>query len=327
MTVSVAICTCDRQEELISCVRSVLNAARAAVNLIVQLVIIDDGALPQVVLARIQSDCSDASVGFLYHQKKQKGLYSSRLEAIARTSSEIVLFVDDDVTLEPSYFLILERAFSERRIGGFSGLDISLKRPTLRMLAYQFLFLHCSARIGRLSITGFNGSVTRWPRQEKSFETEFFLGFNMAFRRAVVQDLPELSEYRGYSVGEDVFISHFASKRGKLLLDPNARLVHHRSPEARENARLISRSVVINQIFLLDYFFHRSVIRRALFIWSAIGLLVKDLYDSLFLYREGRSHEKTRKLEEAKGKVDGIIEAIESFCSPRKKGVKSTCQA
>jgi glycosyltransferase involved in cell wall biosynthesis len=325
LTLSVAICTCDREQELLSCVASVIKAKRYATSIDLELAIIDDGVLSQLSNERIRRECTSAAIDMLYYQKHSKGLYSSRLEAVARTRGDIILFLDDDVILEPDYLSEVEKAFLCQGVGGFSGIDTSLNPPSWRMLVYQFFFLHCSTGLGELSVTGFNGSVTRWPRQRNPFETKFFVGFNMAFRRSAIQDLPVLRVFEGYSVGEDLFISLFASKRTHLIVNPAARLVHRQTSIARDNARRVSRSIIVNQFFLLEYFYPRTILRILLFVWSAIGLLVKDVYDTFFLLIRGRSGERRQKVEELKGKLDGIRELLRLHALHGYEEVKSAC--
>jgi glycosyltransferase involved in cell wall biosynthesis len=327
MTLSVVICTCNREQELLFCVASVLESIRSTHFLRVDLLIVDDGELPDSTQNWLSLTSASVGVGFLYYRKSIKGLYASRLEAIGRTTGDIILFLDDDVVVEPDYLSVLEAAFADTKVGGFSGIDVSLNHASWRMLLYQFLFLHCSTRLGKLSLTGFNGAVTRWPGRREPFYSEFFLGFNMAFRRALIVDLPHIDVFRGYSVGEDLFISRFASSyRYRLVVNPAGRLIHHRSPAGRDNARCVARSVVSNQFFLLGYFFPDSLVRRALFMWSAIGLAVKGVYDWFFLFTKRRASERRAKMEEVKGTVDGLLGLISRRKIFGTSEVKSACQ-
>jgi glycosyltransferase involved in cell wall biosynthesis len=309
MSLSIAICTRGREAELAACFKSIVKSLTELGDRSVQIVIIDDSRLSKLALDGFTKTCRNLQVDFVYKQKREPGLYNSRLQAIELSACDIVLFLDDDVLLDRDYLKLIIHAFEHDEIGGVSGIDNNLRNATRRMLLYQSLFLHSSFKPGSLSLTGFNGSITRWPSMKTAFQTDFFSGCNMAFKRVHLLDLPQVSTFNGYSVGEDIFISHCVALKAPLLVNPKARVDHNQSLASRDSARAVSRSMVVNHYFLLHYF-HTAWWRRTLFYWSIAGLLFKDLYDLCFLIFKGGHEPRKVKIEEVVGKLSGLRSTI-----------------
>jgi glycosyltransferase involved in cell wall biosynthesis len=308
LSCSIAICTYNRPVELIECVKSVVIAAQYAALNNLELIIIDDGRLLDESFSNIKKLTEQNAIRFKYYSKKERNLYLSRKKAIELSSNEIILFLDDDVEIERNYLKVLEEAFSQQ-IGGFSGISKFATKPTIRMLLYQFIFLHSSFKPGNLSITGLNGSVTRWPIQKSSFRANFLIGCNMAYRKKFLTDLPMNLWFENYSIGEDIFISFFVAKKARLLVDPKALVIHKQSPNSREEYGKVSKSLIINNYYQLKYI-SNSRFKLILFYWSSIGYLIKDIYDFVLYSVRGRHDLAPIRWREFSSKLRGLKQIL-----------------
>ncbi len=256
-------------------------------------------------------------MNFKYIKKMNPGLHESRYLGIKYSSNEILLFLDDDIEMDKEYFKYLQKAFLKEDIGGFSGIDINIPKLTFRMLLYQLLFFHASFNIGKLSITGFSGSITRWPKQKKDFLANFYSGCNMAFRKKYLLDVPFIDLFRDYSLADDIYISNYIAHHTSLLVNPKSIVNHYVSETSRQKTKIIFQTMVVNHYYLLTNNYN-SFGRKILFIWSIGGYILKDIYDYFRYFILGRNIYQD-KIEALKGKLLGIKKLTKNPYSNIKK--------
>jgi glycosyltransferase involved in cell wall biosynthesis len=292
MLISISFCTRNRENLLLKALNSVVLAweelYRYDNSHTLEILIIDDGELSIIKQDDISGICKNHGIGSVYHKKKDNGLYSSRIKTIELASGNVVLFLDDDVQLEKEYLLVLVNSYKNLSIGGFGGIDQNLLPASKRMFLYQKIFIHANPLPGYLSITGFNGSTTKWYAQKESFRANFLLGCNMSFRRELLYGLPSQTIFTGYSIGEDLFISRFVADKAELTIDPNAKLYHSQTQESRDSVIQVTKSTIVNYYYIFCWFQY-SFKRYPLFIWSCFGFVVKAISDLLksLVKREG----------------------------------------
>lgn len=275
VSLTVAICTRDREQELARCVESVAAACRR-VGGGVEVLVVDDGELREDCVERLRNTAQQAQARFRYYRKPagERGLFRSRLEAIRRAQGDIILFLDDDVEIFPNYLeLLTSRYQADASIVGIGGVDLFAGRGRWLISAFYRLFLLEGPRLGRLSASGFPDATYKWRHQHEAFETERLHGCNMSFRRFVLQHLEPGQWLDGYSVGEDLLLSWIARGAGKLLVDPALRVLHHASPASRDSREMVAASIVVNHFRLLQLY--RAPLWRYLALgWSVMGLLL-----------------------------------------------------
>jgi glycosyltransferase involved in cell wall biosynthesis len=96
MKSSVIIPTCNRPRELKRCLKSILEQT----HLPDEIVVIDDGGLKDMPY---RTDFEQRDIQCKFKNKSQKGLTRSRNLGIKIASGDIVMFLDDDVVLTPTY--------------------------------------------------------------------------------------------------------------------------------------------------------------------------------------------------------------------------------
>ncbi len=244
-TVAIAVCTRDRQTELLRAVASVL---RDAVTLPVEqrdhteLLVVDDGQLPRDVVAELRRTAEQAGLSFSYRNKHERpGLLRSRIETISLTRADVVLFVDDDIEMMPGYLARLVRHYvRDPGLAGVGGIDVLGQSEKWTRTIPAVLTGAAAVRLGRFSCAGYNGDSPRWPRARRPFASEYLVGFNMSFRRAALLGLAERDWLSGYGLGEDLYVSVHARRYGPLIVDPALKVAHHLAPSTfggRDNVR------------------------------------------------------------------------------------------
>src|SRR5579862_6896819 len=149
LTLSVVICTRDRPDDLARCAASLAQCPPGAFAG-VDVVVVDDSAHPVVPSERLER--SFGSVVCTTTRNRSPGLFNARLTGLAASRGDIILFIDDDVTLAPEYLEQLAHAYARHpRAAGIGGVDqTDVPRPFgLRIL--HRVFLYDSGRPGALS--------------------------------------------------------------------------------------------------------------------------------------------------------------------------------
>ena len=276
-TLTIAVCTFKRAAELERCIRSVVAAESPDNTGAVEILIVDDGGLPQTVVRQLRQMVTNRGHLFNYvRHERQLGLIRGRLTALRHAVADVVLFLDDDVEIDPEYLKLLVRWYrAHPETVGLGGVDILTRTlPTLKRL-FARAFLVDSGVPGKLSPSGFSGSMARWTSQRGPFRTDFLSGCNMSFRRQALRGVTDVPWLDGYSLGEDLYLSLVASAHGPLWVDPALRVRHHRSSASRTIDRVLSYVTVLNPYHLLRV--RRS--RRWSYValcWTAVGLILKD---------------------------------------------------
>ncbi|WP_123041929.1 glycosyltransferase family 2 protein [Cohnella candidum] len=265
---TLAVCTRNRHEELERCIVSI---AGEAPGFPCEVMVVDDGELPDPLRERLNEVLRGAGMAFTYHRKRRPGLLYSRIDAAEHAAHDILLFLDDDVELEEGYLRRLARLYSRYEgAAGFGGIDVFI-RSNWKWDWFTRLILYDSGKPGKLSPGGFGGSMTRWTRMKDPFRTEFMLGCNMSFRRTALLGLPDAEWLSGYSLGEDLYLSHWAARSGPLWIDPSLRVKHYQSPVSRDKEEQVAFTEVVNHYRLLRLKRAGSW-RHAAHLWTSIGL-------------------------------------------------------
>ncbi|HXQ28668.1 MAG TPA: glycosyltransferase family A protein [Gemmatimonadales bacterium] len=271
MSLSVIICTRDRVAELERCLTSLLECPTDAFAA-VDVVVVDDGDDARAV----EDLRARLSLEFMRVANQAPGLYNARLTGLALARGEVVLFLDDDVTLAPEYLTELAAAYARHpQASGIGGVDQTDTRRSLGMRALHRLFLYDSGRPGELSASGFPGATRRWIEQPEDFASEYLHGCNMSFRKSALAGLRPVSWLVGYSLGEDLHVASLARTTGPLFVSPRLRVWHRQSRASRDHADDTGRAQTVNMFKLLRAR-DRSVRAVLAFVWTMSWFVVKD---------------------------------------------------
>ena len=269
---SVVVCTLDRPEPLAECLRSLAAQRRPPDDVLV----VDAGR-------RAPADgvvAGAAAHGLRVRRlASEPGLPRQRNRGIDAAEGDVVLFLDDDVVLDPGYLQALLDVYAsdpDGRIGGVGGAQVPDPTPAepWHRRAWTRLFLLESYGRGRVKRSG---HVEYCLSPSAPVDVEFLSGCNMSFRRAVLDRVRFDERLAGYALGEDIEMSHRVARAWRLVLTPAARCDHRHVAGGRP-ARDDFRAMAVFNKYL---FFREQVARRPAdwlwYAWASLGDLLTRL--------------------------------------------------
>lgn len=270
---TIAICTRNRPDDLRRCVASI---AGQSADYPLQVLIVDDGELSESELDELCHMLGGKVGRFRYRKKRQPGLLLSRIEAVGLADYDRILFLDDDAELEEGYLGRLRELYARYpEAAAIGGTDGAIRGNFLWNL-FARAILYDSGDPGRLSPSGYGGSMTRWNGRREPFRTEYLLGCNMSFRTSALLGLVPVDWLGGYSLGEDLYLSYWASLSGEMWIDPGLKVRHRQSATSRDKLEQVAYTEIANHYHLLRLR-QPGAWRRAALLWTASGLLARAL--------------------------------------------------
>jgi GT2 family glycosyltransferase len=277
-SLAVVIPTLNRPHDLMIAVRTLLEQTK----LPEELIIVDQS----------QSDESERQVRALFAERAKQAQQlrlrytldtrinsaaTARNVALDQNSCDIVLFLDDDVELEPEFVEELMQGYSEDpEITGISGIITNYKPGGCAARTWQWLFVRgpfyderqrCYHRADELRNAG-------------RFAVSRFGGGLMSFRIDRIGGLRFDTNLRGASEGEDVDFCLRLPANARLEINPRARLIHKASVVARNDEHWIA-SVVRGNSYLYYRNWRRGCSNRIAFAWLMSGFVILALTASV----------------------------------------------
>lgn len=298
---SVIIATMNRERELRQCLSSLWKQTR----LPDELVIVDDKTLEE---GSIRPEVPEA-VGFQYHRKSPPGLSASRNLGAEVATGSLLLFLDDDVELEPPFIEEILRVFAQdlrREVGAVSGIILNRKGKPLLFRYWARFFLLDRGRQGELLPWGFYSNV---GMPKGVIDVDWVPGGLSCFRKEVFEEF-HLSDFqqRGRFGGRhglaDVEFSWRVSRKYRLKVTPFARLYHYPSPRARERSMETGRKQALNHGLLFLEHGEQTLRNRICFAWAMTGLILGNLGAALFMRS---SEDRQARLLLMLGNLQGLI--------------------
>ena len=268
-TVSVIIPTKNRVADLVLTVQTLFQQT----VLPAELVIVDqsgsdESRLKVESLYRALPDAQRLGLRLCYvHDPDIHGSAAARNVAIDQCSSDILLFLDDDVELERDFLDQLLTTYDlHPNASGVSGIVTNYHAPALPMQLWKRIFMRGPFRDDRelfywkaaaVGDPGL-GCVTRLG------------GGLMSFRASAIGQVRFDHNLRGVSDGEDVDFCMHLGPKAKLIMNPRARLVHNASPAGRTTDHWLRR-YLRGQIYLYRRNWNRGVTNRLCLFWFLTG--------------------------------------------------------
>ncbi|AIQ16457.1 glycosyl transferase [Paenibacillus sp. FSL H7-0357] len=251
--VSIVIPTRNRISDLTLCIESIGRQTELE-DVSIELLIVDDGDIEENVLDYLRKVLAQMpSAELRYYRKTKPGVWLSRYEALNLIDGDIVLSFDDDAELDDPLYIrrMLDTYAADPAIVGVGGIAKGLSSSKSGKLL-GVLTCQMSASPGRLSASTLAGSLLLWGETEDTFETDFFHGCNMSFKREALRDMKPYPWMTSYAVADDIYMCHLASKYGKLVINPDMKITHHESPSSRDKAGRVARATAVNHYYLLN---------------------------------------------------------------------------
>jgi GT2 family glycosyltransferase len=272
---SVVIPTKNRPETL----RRTLESLRATYPAPHEVLVIDgdeDGSARPLVLGLHDDGLS------LHYVHSEPSLTRQRNVGIERASGDVLVFLDDDVTLPHDLFAKLARPYEEGGVVGATGWVIEPRHG--ERLGGPPSFLR------RLVLPGsrrYPGRFTRYgyPRYvvvaDGPCDVEFMPGCFMSARREAAARVRFDERLAAYALAEDEDFSYRLSRLGRVVYLPDVVVVHEKLGFRSFDSRDFGRLVVRNRAYLFRKNFPQTPMARAQF-----GLLLALLVGHRLLNRE-----------------------------------------
>jgi GT2 family glycosyltransferase len=248
-----------------------------------QLIIIDQSATDEsrreilsLIAAAPKSTRDRISLNYVY-DPSITSLAQARNRAMQVVDCAVLLFLDDDVCLEPDF--IQELLDTYRRFPtatGVSGIVTNYGFPPRAALAWRNLFVRGPFHDDRQPVY-WNSSRLR---TSGPVPVTRFGGGLMSFRTDAIRGIQFDENLSGVSDGEDVDFCAHLKPRSLLLITPKARLIHNQSPTGRCQKHWTSREAKSNH-----YLYYRNwrsgVFNRLCFWWLNLGYGIVATFASL----------------------------------------------
>jgi GT2 family glycosyltransferase len=285
MRFTVVIPTMRREEILASTLES-LGVCDPAPH---EVVVID--ADPEGSSYRVVAAFDQEAAPAVRYLRTAPSLTRQRNHGIDDSSGDVIVFLDDDVTIQPDLFARLADVYRDESVVGATGRVVEPE----------------SGRVGgpasplrRLLLgSGREGTFTRYgyPRYLRNFDeprdVEFMQGCFMSARRDAAASVRFDEHLGGYALAEDEDFSYRLSRLGRIRYAPEIRVEHRKLGFGSQDARPFGRRVIVNRAYLFRKNFPQTVLARTQFVLLVLALIAHRLVN-----REWRG---------ARGLVDGAV--------------------
>lgn len=339
--ICVAICTRDRPRSLCETLDSIWLQTR----LPEELVIIDDGRLDFDTRRLIYDRCREMRIAWKYKKSEAPGLTRARNLAAGLADSDVLLYLDDDVTCDASLIQEVARLMRDPLVAGVTATvrEPAFERPAARLYQWGYRLagwwaVHprglppgpapavLNARAGLRRSDG----TVKWPAvigsprgvifgrrplgrgevRPGTRRARWLSGAAMALRREIVREHPFDESLAEYALGEDREYGYRLGTRYWFLQSDRVRATHRRDPSPRAEPRRLGFMTGHNYLYILHKTCRLSLGDRIVVAWSLFVLMLMHLAWSVFGDR--RAH-----LAQLGGMIDGILAFLQNRPRPR----------
>jgi glucosyl-dolichyl phosphate glucuronosyltransferase len=224
LSASVVICTYNRGESLVDALESVARC-NSPEWLDWEILVVDNNSTDRT-REIVQEFCRKYPRRFRYYFEKEQGLCPARNAGIREARGEVIVFTDDDITVEPTWLETLVSSFKDKTWAGAGGRVVPVwtcPRPKWLALDEPYAM----------------GPLVMFDRGEEPNElTEAPFGANMAFRKCLFEKHGGFREDLGNRPGSEIrnddseFGARILARGERLRYEPSA-IVYHPVPEKR----------------------------------------------------------------------------------------------
>jgi len=272
-TLSAIICTRNRPDDLAACLCSVGTQTRRPDQ-----VVVVDASDDDRTRSIVRAWTAGGPIADVQYLRAAPGLTRQRNVGIAVATGDVVMFLDDDVVLEPVYVARIAELFAcDPALGGAQGVIATTALHGRRRLVNLFrrLFLMNSlGGSGGVKRSGF-AAYDAWPRTVRPVTS--LVGCNMSYRRSVFARFRFDEWFDGYGLGEDQDFSYRVGRVHRLVQTPHARLEHRLSPVERARAAALHEMAAVNHVYFVRRNLPPTPLTWLCVVWSELGELLSVL--------------------------------------------------
>ena len=191
----------------------------------------------------------------------EPGAALQRNVGIDLARGDVVIFIDDDCTVEPGLFEVLTSAYRDPLVAGATG---RIYGPSCNRLGsnphsrLRWLLLG-GGRQGSMTSFGFRRPIIE---VEQPRDVEFMPGPFMSARRDVAAAVRFDERLAAYSLGEDDDFSYRVSRHGRIRYEPSAAVCHQELGWRHMDRRQMDCLQVVNRTYLFRKNFSQTLRAR-----------------------------------------------------------------
>jgi GT2 family glycosyltransferase len=234
--VSVVVCTYRRPDSIAALLQSVARQDSQPCELLV----VDASPTPEAIATRHALDSVRLPATDLHYWQVTgplRGLTRQRNFALGHVTCDLILFVDDDVILEPECIRDMEAAHRSGRavagVGSFSSNQNAT--PSALWRIRRILGIVPNLQPGRYSRSGLSIPWGFGRPNGAAVEGDWLPGCAMMWRTDVVRAIGFDEAMSGYAQGEDLDFSLRARRMGRLIMLGQRRIEHRHAASGRPN--------------------------------------------------------------------------------------------
>jgi glycosyltransferase involved in cell wall biosynthesis len=259
LRLSLIIATKDRPTSLLDALES--SARELPSNGEVIVVDGDPERSAESVVRRLAHQHPDMDIRYV---ASEAGAALQRNVGIDLARGDIVIFIDDDCTVEPGLFEVLTSAYGDPSVVGATG---RIDGPSFERLGsnphsrLRWLLLG-GGRQGSMTSFGFRRPIID---VEQARDVQYMPGPLMSARHDLAAEVRFDERLAAYSLGEDDDFSYRLSRRGRIRYEPSAVVNHHELGWRHMDRRQMDRLQVVNRTYLFRKNFAQTLRARASF--------------------------------------------------------------
>jgi GT2 family glycosyltransferase len=238
----------------------------------------DEGSSARALVVELQDGKLPA-----HYVHTEPSLTMQRNVGIERASGDVVVFLDDDVSLPKDLFAKLARAYAAEDVVGATGWVIEPHAQRLggpRSILRRLVLPGSRRQPGRFTRYGYPRYVVV---ADRPCDVEFMPGCFMSARRSAAAEVRFDEHLGAYALAEDEDFSYRLSRLGRVVYLPDVVVVHEKLGFRSFDSRDLGRLVVKNRAYLFRKNFPQTPRARFQF-----GLLLAKMVGHRLLNREWR---------------------------------------
>ncbi len=264
MTYSIILPTLNRPE----LVKNLLSSIEQQTLLPAAIVVVDQS--DNHLTRDIFNAWNHPQINKTYIHRQVKSLILARHAGLDACETDLVAFLDDDITLDPLFCESIVKVFMDDRIEKYAGGMGTIQGWNYRPKPFQAFFLMPHEGSGRFLISG----MQTYPHWKKEFcETEFVSGGCTFWRRKIIGKYRFDERICGTGHGDDVDVSYRISRHHKLFFQPKSICFQTKNPPGKDSGRKYRREWIQNMYYLTK----KNNIFVGAYAWCVLGYVLRDL--------------------------------------------------
>jgi len=277
MDVSIIIPTFNRRDELNETLDSILEQTIPPIEII----IVDDSDNDEILSLTNErkSDFSQKKINLIFIKNwKKKSSAIARNIGIDEAQGNVILFLDDDVSLDKNYIKNILKLYLDNPeaigVQGFITNFLIISRSRyINALARMFYLGYVSKNECKVLAST---NLTYPSEVTRIIECQWLSGANQSYRRDQIDGFRFDENFLKYSFKEDFDFSYRVYKKypHSIFLTPDARLIHRVSDTARMQDKLLTYMEYTHSLYLFFKNFEYNIKNIIIFSWSWLGYLI-----------------------------------------------------